>query len=232
MSLRARLTLLYAVLFLLAGSGLLALSYGLLADRLPKPVNPIKDLGSARLFALCKEKTGSTKSQLLNECRQRLNSEAIGASKTQHDQTLSTMLEVALVGLGAATIGAAGLGWVVGPRHQTDRGRRREPQALPRQRRARAAHAADGDAHGDRGDAFKQPAPTSEHLLSTATSQSRSVDQASAIIEALLTLSAAELSPQLRTAVDLAPLAEDALEAAGPRIATRNLQLDSDTVGC
>jgi signal transduction histidine kinase len=75
----------------------------------------------------------------------------------------------------------------------------------------------------------KRPAPTTEQLVATAASVSHRVDQASAIVEALLTLSSAEVSPRARTAVDLAPAAEDALDAASADIARRRLSVDADT---
>jgi signal transduction histidine kinase len=230
MSLRARLTLVYAVLFLVAGSALLALSYGLLADHLPKPVNPIKDLGSARLFALCKEKTGSSNQQLIDQCRRRFTSEATASSKNQHDETLNTMLEVALIGLGAATLGAAALGWVVSGRVLGPM----EAAALSRKRFiANAAHELRTPLSAMRTaldvTLSKQPAPTPTQLYTTAVGVSRSVDQASAIIEALLTLAAAEVVPRERAPVDLAPLAEDALDANSAVIARRRLALTADT---
>ena len=50
---RTRLALLYAALFLIAGSALLALTYGLLASRLPTPA---KVTPNARLLADCKQR--------------------------------------------------------------------------------------------------------------------------------------------------------------------------------
>ena len=230
MSLRARLTLLYAVLFLIAGSGLLALSYGLLADRLPKPTNPIKNLGTARLDALCKQKTGSSNARLTEQCTHRLLTAGRLGSQHQRDETLTTLLDVALVGLGAATLLSGALGWVVAGRVI-----RPTEAAVASRRRfiANAAHELRTPLSAMRTalevTLSKQPAPTQGQLLSTAESVSRSVDQAGAIIEALLTLSAAEVPPGLRTAVDLAPITEDALDAVNAQITARRLKLDADT---
>ena len=74
----------------------------------------------------------------------------------------------------------------------------------------------------------KRPEPTQHQLVEAAHSVSRSVDQASAIIEALLTLSSAEISPRARTEVDLAPLAEDSLEALQSHITSKKLHVSSD----
>ena len=230
MSLRARLTLLYAILFLVAGSGLLALSYGLLADRLPKPANPIKSLGTARLDALCKQKTRSSKARLTEECTHRLLAAGRLGSQNQRDATLSTLLDVALVGLGATTLLSGALGWVIAGRVI----RPTEAAVASRKRFiANAAHELRTPLSAMRTalevTLSKQPAPTQGQLLSTAESVSRSVDQAGAIIEALLALSAAEVSPRLRTAVDLAPVTEDALDAVNAQITSMRLQLDADT---
>ena len=230
MSLRARLTVLYAVIFLVAGGGLLALSYGLLADRLPKPANPAKALGAARLDALCKQKTQSANPVLDKQCAHRLLSAARIGSQNQRTATLGTLLDVALVGLGAATLLAGGLGWVISGRVI----RPTEAAAASRKRFiANAAHELRTPLSAMRTaldvTLSKQPAPTQGQLLATAESVSRSVDQAATTVEALLTLSSAEVSPRVRTEVDLAPAAEDALDAAAAEAARRHLSIDADT---
>jgi signal transduction histidine kinase len=230
MTLRARLTVLYAVLFLIAGSALLALSYGLLAERLPKPTNPIKSLGAARLDALCKEKTRSTDKALDEQCAHRLEAAARLGSQNQRHQTLNTMLDVALLGLGAATLLSGALGWVI-----SGRVLRPTEAALASRKRfiANAAHELRTPLSSIRTAVdvtlAKRPEPTQDQLLDTAHSVSRAVDQASAIVEALLTLSSAEISPRVRTEVDLAPLAEDSLEVLEPEIRSRQLQVSSET---
>ena len=230
MNLRARLTVLYAVLFLVAGSGLLALSYGLLADRLPKPSNPIKSLGAARLDALCKQKTGSSDPILTKQCTHQLLTAAKIGSEKQRSETLSTMLDVALVGLGAATLLAGALGWVVAGRVI-----RPTEEALASRKRfiANAAHELRTPLSTMRTTLdvtlSKQPAPTQRQLLDAAQSVSQSADHASAIVEALLTLSSAEVALRVRTEVDLAPAAEDALDAARAEIAARRLRVDAVT---
>lgn len=230
MSLRARLTVLYAVLFLVAGSGLLALSYGLLADHLPKPADATKDLGAARLDALCKMKTGSFNPALDEQCTHRLLTAARLASQGQRDATLNAMLDVALIGLGAATLLSGALGWVISGRVI----RPTEAATASRKRFiANAAHELRTPLSSMRTaldvTLTKQPAPTHAQLLDASASVSRSVDQATAIIDALLTLSSAELPPRARTPIDLAPAAEDALDAAAAEISRRHLTLDADT---
>jgi signal transduction histidine kinase len=155
---------------------------------------------------------------------------ALLVSQHQRDQTLSTMLDVALVGLGAATLLAGALGWVIS-------GRVLKPTeaALTSRRRfiANAAHELRTPLSSMRTELdvtlSKQPAPTQPQLIETTERVSRSVDQASAIIEALLTLSSAEVSPRGRTDVDLAPLAEDALDALDAQIRRKQLEIVADT---
>jgi signal transduction histidine kinase len=229
MSLRARLTVLYAVLFLMAGSGLLALSYGLLADRLPKASTQGKNLTAARLNALCKEK-GAVSPVQGKECARHLLTAARIGSQSQRDATLGTMVDVALIGLGAATLLSGALGWVISGRVI----RPMEAATASRKRFiANAAHELRTPLSAMRTaldvTLSKKPAPTEGQLLATAESVSRSVDQATTTIEALLTLSSAEVSPRVRTAVDLAPAAEDALDAAAAAIAHRELSVDADT---
>lgn len=230
MSLRARLTLLYAVLFLFAGAGLLALSYGLLADHLPQPASKITGRDAARLNALCKLKTQSSSPTLNKQCAARLvRAERLG-SQNQRNQTLNTMLDVALVGLGVATLLSGALGWVISGRVI------RPMEAATASRRrfiANAAHELRTPLSAMRTaldvTLSKQPEPTHGQLSEAADSVSRSVDQATAIVEALLTLSAAEVSLRGRTEVDLAPAAEDALEAVAAEITRRGLEIDADT---
>lgn len=230
MSLRARLTVLYAVLFLIAGSGLLALSYVLLAEHLPKPANATKDLGTARLDALCKMKTGSFNPTLDEQCTHRLLTAARLASQSQRDATLNTMLDVALVGLGAATLLSGALGWVISGRVI----RPTEAAAASRKRFiANAAHELRTPLSSMRTaldvTLSKRPRPSEPQLLEAAHSVSRSVEKATAIIDALLTLSSAELPPRAHAPVDLAPAAEDALDAAAAEISRRRLTVDADT---
>jgi signal transduction histidine kinase len=114
---RVRLALLYAVLFLLAGSALLALTYALLASRLPKPP-PVAQQAvppNPQLLALCKEgKLGGP--QVLEKCKRAFAAGARAGSENQRDRTLTTLLDVSLVGLGIATLVSAGLGWLLSGR--------------------------------------------------------------------------------------------------------------------
>jgi signal transduction histidine kinase len=117
---RARLAVLYAVLFLVAGSALLTLTYTLLASRLPAPATTSKSVAArnGHLSALCKQRaqSGSASSSLLEKCKLAFTAGARAGSQDQRDQTLNTLLDASLVGLGAATLVSAGLGWLVSGR--------------------------------------------------------------------------------------------------------------------
>jgi signal transduction histidine kinase len=124
---------LYAVLFFAAGSALLALTYTLLANRLPTTSTPI-----ARLPAICKElpvlqrellKTtqGIGKSKfappsalappdIKARCKAAFSAGASAGSIAQRDRALKSLLLASLIGLGLMTVASAGLGWILAGR--------------------------------------------------------------------------------------------------------------------
>ena len=118
---RTRLAILYAVLFLVAGSALSGLTYGLLASHLPQTRSAGKAaaLKVARLGALCKQEAQLGKTRellLLQRCRQAFAAGAKAGSQDQRDQTLNTLLVASLIGLGVATLASGGLGWFISGR--------------------------------------------------------------------------------------------------------------------
>jgi signal transduction histidine kinase len=117
---RARLAVLYAALFLLAGSALLTLTYALLASSLPAPASISKSAAvrDVHLTALCKQakQSGSASASLAEKCKLAFAAGARVGSTDQRDHTLATLLDVSLIGLGIATIASAGLGWLVSGR--------------------------------------------------------------------------------------------------------------------
>ena len=112
---RVRLALLYAVLFLAAGSALLALTYTLLASNLPRPPAVSVPKVNPQLLALCKEGKASGP-VALEKCQRAFLAGARAGSTTQRDRTLSTLLDASLIGLGVATVVSAALGWLVSGR--------------------------------------------------------------------------------------------------------------------
>jgi signal transduction histidine kinase len=118
---RTRLTVLYALLFLIAGSALLAVTYGLLASRLPRPSSSAHRASVSRdLLALCKQPTpvGTKRPPdvLIAKCKEAFAAGASAAAKNQRDQTLNSLLVASAIGLGAITLVSGGLGWIISGR--------------------------------------------------------------------------------------------------------------------
>jgi signal transduction histidine kinase len=270
---RARLALLYAVLFLLAGLSLLGLTYALLASRLPNPppaAKAAKQVPSPQLLALCKQgKLGGPGPQLLEKCKKAFAAGAHAGSQSQRDQTLTTLLDASLIGLGIATLASAGLGWLISGRvlrpvrSITESARRASELQLGE----RLALAGPDDELKELADTFdlmlerldaafdsqkrfvanaahelrtpltamrtaievtlSKPTRSSEQLEAMALRVKRSIDQAEATVEALLTLSTSEVGPAAQESVDLATAAEDALDAAAPAITERALTVEA-----
>jgi signal transduction histidine kinase len=123
---RTRLTLLYAVLFLLAGASLLALTYALLASRLPASTHAS---GSTRAPAICKQllaqsaknlaapsgkiSVAKAPNSLTAKCKAAFQAVARAASQNQRQRTLDSLLVASLIGLGVITILSAGHGWLL-----------------------------------------------------------------------------------------------------------------------
>ena len=103
----------------------------------------------------------------------------------------------------------------------------RRPAPVRRQRLARAAHAADRDAHGDRRDPGQAVADrAAAHGM--AVRVRRSIDRAEAMVEALLTLAVSDQGKLSTEFSDLATWAEDAIDAAAPEIERLDLHVDAD----
>lgn len=124
---RTRLTLLYAALFLAAGSVLLALTYGLVAHSLPShPSSPRPD---PKLLALCKQaaqrggqgKPGGQPEKVVSpseqeKCRLVFAAGAQAGTQSQRSKALGDLLWFSLIGLGAMTVLSAATGWIVAGR--------------------------------------------------------------------------------------------------------------------
>jgi signal transduction histidine kinase len=109
---RVRLTVLFAVLFLTVGAGLLGITYGLVASLPVKVPGPTRV--QAKLALACKlGKAGLGPAQ----CSQAVT--AVGAEEAanhQRAETLGHLLAYSLVALGAMTVVSGGVGWVMAGR--------------------------------------------------------------------------------------------------------------------
>ena len=111
---RTRLAVFYALLFLVAGVVLLALSYTLLASVLLPAAGPLPKLTPQEqsLLGLCKPLP--TSASLLAQCNHLIDISG-GGVKARGD-TLAALREASAIGLVVVTIAAAGLGWLVAGR--------------------------------------------------------------------------------------------------------------------
>jgi signal transduction histidine kinase len=111
---RTRLAVFYAVLFLLAGVVLLAVSYALMVSVLLPTPRPPKLLSPQEqaLLGLCKPPSGSA--SLLAKCNRLVD--VVGAGPKSRGDTLAALREASAIGLVLVTIAAAGLGWLVAGR--------------------------------------------------------------------------------------------------------------------
>jgi signal transduction histidine kinase len=122
--------------FVVAGAALLALTYGLLASRLPADaaVSKAPSARNAKLLAACKQTpvTITTKSgqivnspkqsgpapspALLEECKKAFALGARSAASSQRSRALSTLLSASLIGLALITMLSGLLGWFLAGR--------------------------------------------------------------------------------------------------------------------
>jgi signal transduction histidine kinase len=111
---RTRLALLYAALFLISGSALLGLTYGLVAANLPaKPASSASRFDRnqlAKLSIACKQQIPDPGTVLA--CKQAFTA----GGETVRQRALDSLLIFSLVGLGVMTVASGGLGWYVSGR--------------------------------------------------------------------------------------------------------------------
>jgi signal transduction histidine kinase len=135
---RTRLTLIYALLFLVGGSALLALTYGLVAASLKSQPTPLARaaLSRAQFARLCKPqayhsatgKPGAAPSprkspqpvpanpKLAKFCEEAYLAGLGTGSANQRTRALDSLLLYSLVGLGLMTVASGGVGWVISGR--------------------------------------------------------------------------------------------------------------------
>jgi signal transduction histidine kinase len=132
---RARLTLIYAVMFFVAGSTLLALTYGLVASSLPTHPSAGAAVNSRQVTLLIQEckaagfsekdgqpvsnPTSTTPATTLLNCKQAEAAYYAGTTaglQAQRQRVLSNLLAFSLLGLGMMTVASGGLGWYMSGR--------------------------------------------------------------------------------------------------------------------
>jgi signal transduction histidine kinase len=125
MSVRTRLALIYAALFLAGGTALLALTYGLVAASLPASNRqPIARpaLTHAQYAELCK-KPQSKKlprrvpaAKVVSLCQHAYYAGRSAGAASERDKALKNLLVYSLAGLGLMTLASGGAGWLISGR--------------------------------------------------------------------------------------------------------------------
>jgi len=276
-TIRVRLSILYATLFLAAGALLLALTYGLVASSLPSttPLSKLTSNQQAKLTLACNQAEQAARSKggavgphpVPGACNKLASETANAATADQRAQTLHNLLLFSLLGLGVMTLASGGLGWVMAGRVLrpvstiTEAARRASERHLGerldlRGPRDELKNLADTfDEMLDRLDVafasqrrfiadashelrtpltvmktaldvtMAKPEQTPSQLEAMATKVRRSVDQAERLIDSLLTLAVSDQAPLATEFIDLATVAEDAVDAAGVDIARLGLEV-------
>jgi signal transduction histidine kinase len=279
---RARLSVLYASLFLLAGAALLGVTYGLVASSIPEPRAAPAGVAAIRAaVATCKEEARLQPSKgqgggkpvvgpLTSFCEKAFASDALLAESSQRDETLHNLLLFSLIGLGAMTLASAGLGSLMAGRVLrpvraiTGAARRASERHLgeridlpgPRDElkeladtfdemldRLDGAFASQQRFVADASHELRTPltvmrtaidvvlakqARTPEQLEAMAAKVRKSVDKAEALIDALLTLATSGEDIAKSEFIDLATIAEDAIDGAMPALSGLELRLTTE----
>ncbi len=196
---RTRLAVLYAALFLVGGSALLGLTYGLVASSLPAHSTGFHGTGlSLNQFAkLCKKpplQAGKSRAAAAAQCKLAAESGANAASAYQRDHALHSLLLYSLIGLGLMTLASGGAGWLVS-------GRVLQPVRMITETARRASEEHLGERIGLTGarDELKELADTFDDMLERLdlafSAQRRFVANASHELRTPLTI--------MRTAIDV-----------------------------
>ena len=120
---RTRLTLIYAVLFLVAGSALLGLAFGVVANSLPTKPADFAKVSSKELKDLafeCKSETstflGKPPPLACGQAQDAYNAGTAAGLQAQRQRALSKLLSISLYGLAIMTVASGGLGWFMSGR--------------------------------------------------------------------------------------------------------------------
>ena len=272
---RLRLTLVYSGLFLLAGTALLAVTYGLVAQSLntslPAAVSSPYGSYLAQAVKIC-ENTAGTPNQVA-KCKARaqnsLQKAGAASAAFQRDRTLTRLLYYSLGALAVVAAGSAWLGWIVAgralrPVHAITAAARAASEENLGERIALAGPEDELKELADTFDAMlarldaafasqrrfvadashelrtpltvmrtaidvalAKPGRTQAQLESMAVEVRQAVDRAEALIEALLTLARSDRGRGPAEPLDVAVLAEDALDAAAPAIRARPVTVEA-----
>jgi signal transduction histidine kinase len=265
-----RLTLTFAALFLLAGSALLGLTYGLVDASLHSTGGHGSLTKQQALQVQAKCAANQKDKRAIVGCEQKAFAEGIRAgSSDQRSRALDSLLTYSLIGLGLTTLASGAIGYLVARRMLkpvrsiTETARRASHEHLGE----RLALAGPRDELRELADTFDEmldrldrsfaaqrqfvansshelrtpltamrtaidvtlakPGRTQRQLEDMAVRVRRSTEQAQHMVEALLTLTVSEQGGQHAEQLDLAALAEDALDQGGDGIRQADLHVDT-----
>jgi signal transduction histidine kinase len=265
-----RLTLTFAALFLLAGSALLGLTYGLVDASLPNTGGHGGLTKQQELKVQANCAADQKNKAAIEGCVQKLYRLGIRrGSSDQRSRALDSLLTYSLIGLGITTLASGGIGYLVARRMLkpvrsiTETARRASQEHLgerlalsgPRDELRELADTFDdmldrldrsfaaqrqfvaNSSHELRTPltamrtaidvTLAKPGRTQRQLEDMAVRVRRSTEQAQHMVEALLTLTVSEQGGQHAEQLDLAALAEDALDQAGDGIRQAALHVDA-----
>jgi len=272
---RLRLALLYSGLFLLAGTALLAVTYGLVANTLRSTVPPEQIAAITQSSGPTDNcKASATTPAQAEVCKREALAAAQGiANETAQEQraaALSHLLDVSVAGLAAMAVVSALLGWIMAgrvlrPVHAITAAARRASEENLGERIALAGPEDELKELADTFDAMltrldaafasqrrfvanashelrtpltvmrtaidvtlAKPERTPAQLEAMAAEVWQATGQAERLVEALLTLARSDRGTGPRSVLDLAVLAEDALDAATPAIRAGSLRVASE----
>jgi signal transduction histidine kinase len=273
---RLRLTLIYSSLFLLAGTVLLSVTYGLVANSLgtgQRPANSSQSVADVNPALAKACQSGRATQNQLTKCKaaaaQAYASGAKAGAADTRALTLHHLLYYSLAALAAMAVVSALLGWIVAgralrPVHAITAAARRASEenlsvrialtgpddelkeladtfdamlarleaAFASQRRfvANASHELRTPLTVMRTAidvTLAKPGRTPAQLEAMALDVRQAADRAEALIEALLTLARSDRGQGQREQLDVAVLAEDALDAAAPAIRARSVTVEA-----
>ncbi|WP_433435897.1 sensor histidine kinase [Nonomuraea sp. CA-141351] len=224
---RVRLTLLYTCLFAVGGAILVVITYVLVAALPTAESSTIQlpDGGVSRSWLrmpdrqafepICRQAL-ATKDADLNLRDKCASAYQIWGAQDQHDATLSHLVQYSATALAAVVALAASAGWVAAgrvlrPVHQIAAAARTAAEHI-----ANASHELRTPLSLMRTTVdvvLAKPAPTSTELRAMAHDVRDAVDNAEALVEALLTLARNERGLTVHEDVDLATVAEDVLDS-------------------
>jgi signal transduction histidine kinase len=257
LTVRVRLTLLYSGLFAACGVIFVAITYGLLATKLPQPAEGIKTSIPADFTASCDRASSDPAADpgLLRKCKTAYQEGLVNGAARQRQATLDQLLWYSVGALAGVTLLATVAGWIAAgrvlrPVHRiTEAARNASDQNLT----TRLALTGPRDELRELADTFDdmldrlqrafegqrrfianaghelrtplavmrttvdvvlaKPDPTRAELMTMGGDVRAALTEAQALIDALLTLASTERAQVERLTVDLATVAEDAIDA-------------------